>query len=408
MSDERRDLVDNDQAVEPDAVESTGSPRSRTGASYIDEQTGERVYHVGPGVYMPMRKFFTIVAIILAVVLLALLIYLLWMMRAGSTRFGMGEPRSGLVAELVVTGPGRGDRPQFDSPMGVAWDPEGRYFYVADTRNNRICVFASSGRFVKQFGGFGIAKPLPGAQATWNPGELNYPTDVAVDEQGRVYVADFYNDSISVFTENGQFLRRFPDPNKIVGKGSTGHDGTGIAVTAVAVRDGKVYATDGYQVFVFTTNGKLVTQFGKPGIGPGDLDHPNGLAIGADGTVYVSDSNHNRVTAFTPSGKVIWVAGGRIDPEEALERNEAQQTLSLVLPRGATLMGGDELLVADPLAQSLVQIDTRSGEVIQSLGERGVMPAEINFPNDVDWHDERILVADRENDRVQIVRLSPQ
>jgi hypothetical protein len=34
-----------------------------------------------------------------------------------------------------------------------------------------------------------------------------------------------------------------------------------------------------------------------------------------------------------------------------------------------------------------------------------VDPGQLNFPNDVDWHNGRILVADRENNRVQVVRL---
>ena len=352
------------------------------------------------GVLITPRRLLIAVAVVLAIILALLLFYLLFMRGEGLSTRVTGGDVNGIQAERVILGPGSGSKePVFARPMGAAWDPGGDYVYVADSEHNRICVFSRAGRFINEFGGLGVAKPLPGAKNTWKPGRLSYPVDVATDDEGRVYVADFYNDSISVFSANGEFVNRFPDPYKPVGKGSSGHEGQGIAVTAVTVHEGLVYATDTYQIFVFKLDGTLVRQFGRPGKEVGELDRPNGVAVLEDGTIVVSDSNNNRMQAFTPTGEPLWVLGERLPAGVQTPRDDV-----FVLPRGVTTMEEGSLLVADPLGQALVEF-TDKGQEVQSYGRRGTLPSELSFPNDVDWHDGRILVADRENQRVQIVKI---
>lgn len=350
------------------------------------------------GFYLTPRQAFVSVAAVLAVVLIGLVAYLIWLTWPADYTSKGGTTQAKIVPELVIYGPGSGQAPRFARPMGVAWDRDGKRIHVADTENNRVVVFDSAGRFLFEVGGLGIAKPLPGVKRTWEPGKLNYPTDVDTDDKGNIYVADFYNDSISVFDPKGKFLRRFPDPYTQVGKGSSGQDGGGIAVTALCVADGKVYATDEFQVFVFTTEGKLLRQFGKPGSGPGDLDHPNGLSVNNIGIVHVSDSNHNRVTAYKPDGEHIWTLGSQVS-------GLMQETDNpFVLPRGQTLLFDGSILVADPLGQVLVEISP-DGKVVATYGARGELPGQLNFPNDVSARKDKVVIADRGNDRVQVVRI---
>jgi len=351
------------------------------------------------GIYLTPRQTFTLLAIVLAVVLLALLGYLWWLSRPANYTKAGGEKKPGVEPVLSIYGPGRGELPRFNSPMGATWG-KGDRIYVADSPNSRIVAFDKDGDYLFEFGGFGIAKPLEGAKATWKPGLLDYPTDVAVDaKSGDVYVADFYNDSISVFSSDGKYLRRFPDPQKPVGRGGSGADGNGIAVTAVTVADGKVYATDTYQVFVFDLDGKLLRQFGMPGLDPGQLDHPNGIAVDSRGHIYVSDSNHNRVSAFDSVGKHLWTTGSKVSDLQKETDNP------FVLPRGLAIDGDGTILLADPLGQNLVRL-AEDGAVVAKYGVRGAEPGEFNFPNDVSIRGELILVSDRENDRIQVVRLT--
>ncbi len=350
------------------------------------------------GFALTPRRAFGLLAIVLALVLVGLVAYLLWF---------VGRPESlvdlpavqGVDPVWQVYGPGEGDLPLFDRPMGVAAGNGGR-IYVTDSGNNRICVFDSTGRFIKQFGTFGIAKPAAGYKATYVAGALNYPVGIDTDDDGNVYVASFYNDSVEVFDAEGEPLRRFPDPALPVGQGSSGYGGTGIAVTDVAVSGDRVYALDAYQVFVFTTEGEFVDQWGKPGTAPGDLDHPNGIAVSDDGsTVYVSDSNHARVTAFTTEGEVLWQVG---DIPEGMSDSEAG---ALELPRGLTVLPDGSILVADVFAFTLVRISAQ-GEVLGDYGERGVDPGQFNFSNDVEAFRSFVAIADKENGRLQLVRLT--
>ncbi len=363
------------------------------------ESADAPVARTARGFYVTPRQTFAGLAIALAVILVLLLGYLWWLSRPANFTETGGEKKPGVEPILSVYGPGRGDKPRFDSPMGVAWGLKDR-IYVADSANSRISVFGKEGDFLFQFGGFGIAKPLKGAVSTWKPGLLDYPTDVAVDRKnGDVYVADFYNDSISVFTEAGKFIRRFPDPQQQVGRGGSGAEGKGIAVTAVAVSDGKVYATDTYQVLVFTSTGTLIRQFGMPGLDPGQLDHPNGIAVDVRGRIYVADSNHNRVQAFDSEGKHLWTTGAKVSDLKKETDNP------FVLPRGLAVDADGSILVADPLGQSIVRL-SEDGAVLATYGTRGSAAGEFNFPNDLDVRDGLVLVADKENNRAQLVKLT--
>ena len=345
------------------------------------------------------RQAFTALAIVLAVVLVALLVYLYFYLRDGGIPQPQPTSSPGVESVWELYGPGEGDLPRFDGPMGVAASEDGR-IYVTDSGNNRVCVFDTQGRFQSAFGSFGIAKPSQGATATYEPGSLNYPVGLDLDDEGNVYVASFYNDSIEVFDAEGMPLRRFPDPSTVVGRGGSGYGGTGIAVTDVAVHGDRVYATDAYQVVVFTREGEFVEQWGKPGTEAGDLDHPNGIAVSDDGqVVYVSDTNHGRVTAFTPAGEVIWQVG--TIPEGMDDRTVGE----LQLPRGLAVDSDGSVLVADAFSFEIVRISAE-GEVLARYGARGVEPGQWNFANDVGVFRSFTLVADKGNGRVQMVRLT--
>lgn len=348
-----------------------------------------------PG-YLTPRQAFGALAVVLGLTLAGLLLYLVILLQPRDFTEEGGVSQAGLRPVLSIAGPGTGSAPKFSRPMGVAWGPNG-WIYVADTGNDRVCVFDDAGEFLFEFGGKGVEKPLPGAQRTWLPGLFSFPTGIDVAANGDVYVADFRNDQVQVFNRRGRFVRRFPDPQAKVGRGGSGQEGTGIAVTDISVVAGRVYAADTYQVFIFETDGKIVEQWGRPGGEPGNLDHPNGIV--SDGErVFVSDSNHNRVTAFTEDGEAIWNAG------EWLRDLRRPVNYTMVLPRGLTLMENGDVLVADAFDHSLVRI-TSEGALVGKYGMRGTLPAQLNFPNDVDERKGRLLVADKENNRVQVVEL---
>lgn len=330
---------------------------------------------------------------VLALVVIVLVILYLSGGKAPDVRV-QGTNGLALTSLAVIEGPGEGANPRFEQPLGVAIADDGT-IYVADSGNDRICAFDEKGDYLREWGGFGLTKPLPGTAASWSPGRLNYPTGVDVGDDGLIYVADFHNDQVSVFEPTGGFVRAFPDPNSIVGKGGSGKDGRGIAVTDVSQAGGYVAMTDTFQVFVFTAGGTFVRQFGKPGSGLTDLDHPAGVAVTDDG-IFVADTNHRRILAFSVLGEPRWSLG------EAAEESTAAVVFGL--PRGVAPFGDDHLLVADPVEQALVLL-TREGLKAGQVGARGTDAGFFNFPTDVDARGDIVVVADKENDRVQIMRL---
>jgi tripartite motif-containing protein 71 len=345
------------------------------------------------------RGVFIGLAAVLAVALAATVVYLFVVLGAPDGQSpGAGQGPARIEPVLVIDGPGTGAVPRFSQPMGVSFGPDGR-IYVTDTGNNRVCVFDARGVFLFEFGTFGVAKPMPGGRASWLPGRMNYPTGLDVDADGTIYVADFRNDQIQVFDSKGAFLRAFPDPQKPTGKGSSGQEGHGIAVTDVTVHGGNVYATDTYQVFVFDRSGGLLRQFGKPGRGPSDLDHPYSVAAYGDGGIVVSDSNHARVLSFDKDLGLRWTVG-------TIPKGMNDATSSVLsLPRGLCVTEDGRVFVADAFDFQIVEI-APNGSIAGRYGERGADPGQLNFPNDIDVSGDLMLVADKENNRVQVVRLT--
>ena len=92
----------------------------------------------------------------------------------------------------------------FQHTVAVAADGS---VYVADTGNNRIQQFTSSGIFVREWGTHGTGDGEffdPGA-AVGGPG----PRNVAVASDGSVYVADTFNHRIQQFNSEGVFVRKW-------------------------------------------------------------------------------------------------------------------------------------------------------------------------------------------------------
>ncbi|PIY71819.1 hypothetical protein COY87_04100, partial [Candidatus Roizmanbacteria bacterium CG_4_10_14_0_8_um_filter_33_9] len=84
-------------------------------------------------------------------------------------------------------------QPQLDSPQGMAIDASNN-IYVADTGNNRIQRFDSSGGNQVCWGEYGTGD-----------GQFNIPRNIAVDSVNRIYVSDISNKRIQVFGTPGTF-----------------------------------------------------------------------------------------------------------------------------------------------------------------------------------------------------------
>ena len=157
-------------------------------------------------------------------------------------------------------------------------------------------------------------------------GQFNFPRAVAVDDKGQIYVVDSGNNRIQVFNPDGTFLRQWGSTCKLDTKEGCVGDGEGQfnEPWGIAVgKDGSVYVSDtwNHRIQKFTNDGQFVKAWGVFGSTGGELGQenlfygPRSLAIGRDGNVYAMDTGNKRVQDFSPNGDFIsqWGGGGVVD-----------------------------------------------------------------------------------------------
>lgn len=173
---------------------------------------------------------------------------------------------------------------QLRSPKGIATDKDG-FLYVADSQNHRVQVFSPEGIFVREWGSQGMA-----------PGQFQEPWGVAVASDGTVYVADTWNHRIQVFDRQGTYLREwgvFGETGEDVSRDGAFYGPRGLALDA----DGNLYVTDtgNKRVLKYSPQGVLLGAVGGAGSGPGQFQEPVGVTVDAAGLVYVADTWNHRV-----------------------------------------------------------------------------------------------------------------
>lgn len=128
-----------------------------------------------------------------------------------------------------------------------------------------------------------------------------FPTDVAVDNEGYVYVAQLGSNRINVYDQNRQLVSQW---GGLLGKGYQGRFNSWFkGPTSIAVGPANnIFVADygNNRVQKFSPSGKFLTSFGAKGQGQDKLHHPIGVDVDKDGTVYVVDYGHQRVTKWQP------------------------------------------------------------------------------------------------------------
>ncbi|WP_386361137.1 NHL repeat-containing protein [Xanthomonas campestris] len=178
---------------------------------------------------------------------------------------------------------------RFNGPIGVAVDTQGRV-YVADTYNDRIRVIAPDGQVSTLAGG-----ALPGmADGVGVQARLDTPTDLKVDAHGVVWVADMRNDAIRRIAPDGSVSTLIGgDPADL---SPLLHRPMTLALT----HDGVLYVGDASgRVLQVTRAGHVLTMSGEDVMQR--LSRPAGIAVDMQGVVYVSDAGSARVHRLVPA-----------------------------------------------------------------------------------------------------------
>jgi DNA-binding beta-propeller fold protein YncE len=221
----------------------------------------------------------------------------------------------------------------FNYPRGVAVDPLTNDVVVLNSREGNVKRYSATGVYKSQFGSWGA-----------DPGQMNLARGIDVGPDGKIYVADSHNRRVQVFDKAGKPLLSMPcglpptagsGPQLLGGCTGITVDGAGniyaAAITEhvvykwnsagvllkkigtlgsgngqlrgpydVELYDGRLYVSESNnnRISVLSSEGAFVGKFGTKGAGDGQLNTPRGLSVDSDGTLYVMDSQNERVVVF--------------------------------------------------------------------------------------------------------------
>ncbi|MFL0798771.1 MAG: NHL repeat-containing protein [Cellvibrionaceae bacterium] len=178
---------------------------------------------------------------------------------------------------------------QMVEPLGIEINKKTGEIYVADSHNNRISKWTfnedlGTAVFDKVWGEVGDAD-----------GQFRAPSDVAIDNDGNVYVTDQFNNRVQVFTADGEFLYTF-------GQQGYGADSDNFLLPdSLAIADSHIFVNDlvNRAIKMFTLDGQFISSFsslsGKPD--SGGLWMPYFLSVD-DGKIRVPDCTLNKVNIY--------------------------------------------------------------------------------------------------------------
>jgi len=263
-------------------------------------------------------------------------------------------------------------------PYGVAIDRADNLF-IADSKNNRIRKVTSNG-YITTVAGNGIAG-YSGDNGTATSAELYFPTGVAVDSMGNLFIADISNHCIrKVDAVTGKI-------STVAGNGIAGYSGDNGAAASAELGSPFGVAVDGVgNLFIADDSnhcirkvdaitGKISTVAGTGIAGySGDtglainaqLNNPNGVAVDGAGNLFIADTRNNRIRRVdAASGKISTVAGngtlgysGDIGIATNAELN---------FPSGVAVDGAGNLYIADTGNSCIRQVGSYPAPIVSSI-----------------------------------------
>lgn len=202
----------------------------------------------------------------------------------------------------------------------------------------RISVVSMDEEYISEFGSYGE-----------DPGQFVWPTAVALDDRGNVYLADEWLNRISIYTGDGEFVRSW-------GRSGSGN-GELDRPAGLAINGDTIFITDSrnHRVQKFSLDGSYIGQFGSFGSGEGELNMPWGIGLDKDGNVYVADWRNDRIQEFSADGE--WRASFGQSGDAVGQFNR---------PNGVAVDAEGDIYVADWL-NNRVQVLSPEGRFITEL-----------------------------------------
>jgi sugar lactone lactonase YvrE len=241
------------------------------------------------------------------------------------------------------------------SPTDVAVDAVGN-IYIADNQNDVIRKVSASG-IISTYCGNG-SNGYMGDNGPATLAELNFPSGIAVDESGNLYIADEGNSVIRKVNTSGTIIT-------IAGNGVNGFSGNNIAATSAELSvpagvrvdvSGNIYIADfGNNVIWKVNTSGIISPIAGNGIigysGDGgiatscELHNPFDVSVDGVGNIYIADNGNERIRKVSTSNIITTIAGNGITGYNG--DNIPATAAKLKNPVGISTDGDGNIYIAD-------------------------------------------------------------
>jgi dipeptidyl aminopeptidase/acylaminoacyl peptidase len=222
---------------------------------------------------------------------------------------------------------------------------------------------------------------------------LEVPGYMEVNDRGELHVVNGAKGEILVLNAKGQVQRRLGKPGSKPGQFNFRRSSDPLdAIGGVAVAaDGSLYVAEAgaKRVQHISAKGRPITAWGTKGSKDGQLLEPIGVAVGQTGEVYVVDDERNDIQVFSPAGKYLRTIGS-----EGSDLGQFSDTGNIRIDAEGNIVNAD-------FGNGSVQAFDPKGKPLWTLGSPGSGPGEFESPLDVAFgpNGELLVVDDL---RVQI------
>jgi RHS repeat-associated protein len=251
-------------------------------------------------------------------------------------------------------------------PSGIALGPDGS-LYIVDTQNARIRRVGVNGIITTVAGTGNAGFSGDGGLAT--QAKLNISYGIALGPDGSLYIADSGNNRIRRVGTDGIITT-------VSGTGSRGGSGDGGPATQAQLNypQGIALGLDG-SLYIADSGNNRIRRVGKDGIittvagtgvygfmgdgGPATqakLNYPQGIALGLDGSLYIADSGNNRIRRVGTDGIITTVAGTGV--YGFMGDGGPATKAQLKFPQGIALGRDGSLYIADSFNNRIRRVGT--------------------------------------------------
>ena len=259
-------------------------------------------------------------------------------------------------------------------PSGVAVNQRGKII-VAEDNEHCISIFKPSGDKLRSFGSYGSGQ-----------GQFWSPWGVAVDDDGNLLVTEQSNHRIQMLTSAGKFIKAV---SRTESKPLEFNQPMGIVIHPL---NKMVYVVDRYNYRVQILNPDLTffSSFGRRGRFMGEFYYPWGIACDSTGNVYVTD-NHS-VQVFTADGLKCLRKFGDYGSGNG----------ELSFPTSISIDSDDVVYITEQ-NNHRVSVFTCEGKFLTSFGTVGSGPGEFDSPRGIAVDKNGVIyVTDTGNNRLQL------